>query len=112
MTYTVYKYETVLGDTTICENREEGSFIWENYYDKEEQINEYDLTLFIREEKQEQLYRKFEETHYQRGYSLEQMQTFVEEAGMEFLAAYDAETKQAPTAESERIYIIAGEKGK
>ena len=45
---TVYKYETVLGDTTICENREEGSFIWENYYDKEEQINEYDLTLFIR----------------------------------------------------------------
>lgn len=61
---TVYKYETVLGDTTICENREEGSFIWENYYDKEEQINEYDLTLFIREE--EQLYRKFEETHYQR----------------------------------------------
>ena len=52
---TVYKYETVLGDTTICENREEGSFIWENYYDKEEQINEYDLTLFIREE--EQLYR-------------------------------------------------------
>ena len=26
---TVYKYETVLGDTTICENREEGSFIWE-----------------------------------------------------------------------------------
>ena len=107
---TVYKYETVLGDTTICENREEGSFIWENYYDKEEQINEYDLTLFIREE--EQLYRKFEETHYQRGYSLEQMHTLVEEAGMEFLAAYDAETKKSPTADSERIYIIAGEKGK
>ena len=42
---TVYKYETVLGDTTICENREEGSFIWENYYDKEERIDEYDLTL-------------------------------------------------------------------
>ena len=109
---TDYKYREVIGNTTITENREDCSFIWENYYDKEEQINEYDLTLFIREEKQEQLYRKFEETHYQRGYSLEQMQTFVEEAGMEFLAAYDAETKQAPTAESERIYIIAGEKGK
>ena len=108
--YNGKEYETVLGDTTICENREEGSFIWENYYDKEEQINEYDLTLFIREE--EQLYRKFEETHYQRGYSLEQMHTLVEEAGMEFLAAYDAETKKSPTADSERIYIIAGEKGK
>ena len=107
---TEYKYRELLGDTTIAENREECSFIWENYYDKEEQINEYDLTLFIREE--EQLYRKFEETHYQRGYSLEQMHTLVEEAGMEFLAAYDAETKKSPTADSERIYIIAGEKGK
>ncbi|MDD6182443.1 MAG: class I SAM-dependent methyltransferase, partial [Lachnospiraceae bacterium] len=46
---TIYKYETLLGETTICENRPEGSFIWENYYDAEEQINEYDLTLFIQE---------------------------------------------------------------
>ena len=35
---------------TIAENREEGSFIWENYYDPEESmINEYDLTLFVKE---------------------------------------------------------------
>ena len=32
---TVYKYETLLGENTIAENREEGSFIWENYYDPE-----------------------------------------------------------------------------
>ena len=29
---TVYKYETVIGDSTIAENREDCSFIWENYY--------------------------------------------------------------------------------
>ena len=81
---TVYKYETVLGDTTICENREEGSFIWENYYDKEEQINEYDLTLFIKEG---ELFRKFEETHYQRCYSLDEVKEAAKEAGMEFVAA-------------------------
>ena len=28
---TIYKYETVIGDTTIAENREDCSFIWENY---------------------------------------------------------------------------------
>ena len=56
---TVYKYRELLGETTIAENREEGSFIWDNYFDEEEQINEYDLTLFIREE--EGLYRRFEE---------------------------------------------------
>ncbi len=107
---TIYKYETLLGETTICENRPEGSFIWENYYDAEEQINEYDLTLFIQEK--ENLYRKFEETHYQRGYSMEKIRTLLEEAGMEFVTAYDACTKNPPRENSERIYIVAREKGK
>lgn len=107
---TIYKYETLLGETTISENRPEGSFIWENYYDAEEQINEYDLTLFIQEK--ENLYRKFEETHYQRGYSLEKIRTLLKEAGMEFVTAYDACTKNPPREDSERIYIVAREKGK
>lgn len=61
---TVYKYEEVIGDTTIAENREKCSFIWDNYYHPEEQINEYDLTIFVQEEHTE-YYRKFTETHYQ-----------------------------------------------
>ena len=46
---TVYKYREILGDQTIAENREECSFIWDNYYYEEERINEYELSLFIRE---------------------------------------------------------------
>lgn len=107
---TIYKYSELLGETTICENREEGSFIWENYYDEEEQINEYDLTLFIQEENE--LFRKYEETHYQRGYELENIQRLLLEAGMEFVTAYDAFTRESPKEDSERIYVIAREKGK
>lgn len=107
---TVYKYSELLGETTISENRDEGSFIWENYFDKEEQLNEYDLTLFIREG--DGLYRKYEETHYQRAYGLETVKRLLHEAGMEFLAAYDAFTKEPVKPESERIYIIAKEHGK
>lgn len=47
---TKYKYEQ-MGETTIAENREEASFIWDNYYDPEEEINEYELAIFIPEEK-------------------------------------------------------------
>ena len=47
---TVYKYETVIGDSTIAENREDCSFIWENYYTAEDQINEYDLTIFVKQQ--------------------------------------------------------------
>ena len=49
---TEYKYREILGDQTIAENRETCSFIWDNYYYEEERINEYELSLFIREEEQ------------------------------------------------------------
>ena len=107
---TVYKYRDMLGETTISENREEGSFIWDNYYDEEECVNQYDLTLFIREE--DDLYRKYEETHFQRAYELDTIKQLLMEAGMEFVAAYDAFTREPVRADSERIYIIAREHGK
>lgn len=107
---TVYKYETVIGDTVIAENRELCSFIWENYYHAGEEINEYDLTVFVQEE--EDLFRRFQETHYQRGYRLEQVKRLVEEAGLLFEEALDADTRGEATAQSERIYVLAREQGK
>ncbi|MCR5032751.1 MAG: class I SAM-dependent methyltransferase [Lachnospiraceae bacterium] len=107
---TVYKYETVIGDSTIAENREEGSFIWENFYDPQTQINEYDLTLFI--PAGDGLFRKSCETHYQRGYTLEQMKDFVTQAGLSFEKALDSDTMGEVTDTSERIVVIARESGK
>ena len=107
---TEYKYRELLGSSTIAEDREESSFIWENDYDEEERINEYDLTLFIRQE--EGLYRKYRETHFQRAYSLDEVKRAIEEAGMEFVAVYDAFTRNSPKKDSERVYFLAREKGK
>ena len=47
---TIRKYEHILAENTIAETRDIGSFIWENSYDTDTRINEYDLTLFIRDE--------------------------------------------------------------
>lgn len=107
---TVHKYRDVIGDTVIAENRDECSFIWENYYDEEECINEYDLTIFVKEE--EELFRRFNETHYQRGYTLAEMKEMIQASGLLFVRAIDADTMEEPTDESERIYIMAREQGK
>lgn len=107
---TPYKYQAVLGEQTIAENREEGSFIWENYYDEEERINQYDLTLFIRQEGG--LYRKYEETHYQYAFDLKEVEQAVREAGMELVAIYDAFTRELVRTDSQRVYVIAREHGK
>lgn len=107
---TEYKYREILGNETIAEDREDCSFIWENYYDEEERLNEYALTLFVKET--EQLYRKYQEIHLQRAYTLEDMKKRIKQSGMQFVAAYDAYTEKAPTQKSERICIIAKECGK
>lgn len=107
---TDYKYREVIGDTVIAENREECSFIWENYYDDEEKLNQYDLTIFVKEENA--LYSKFEETHVQRGYTLFEIKELLKQAGMDFVAAYDSDTKGEVCDTSERIYVLARENGK
>lgn len=104
---TVHKYRDIIGDATIAENQEECSFIWENYYYLQEEVNEYDLTVFVKEE--DGRYSKFCETHYQRGYTLKQMKHLVKEAGMEFVAALDVDTLGEVTENSERIYVVARE---
>ena len=136
---TEYKYRELLADRTIAENRDEGSFIWDNYYDEESRINEYDLALFIPAEEAdagkmgegagpdcetgaasgsgtsgEGLYRKYQETHFQRAYTLDEIREALERAGMEFLTWYDGDGdgRQAPREDSERIYVIARVKGK
>lgn len=105
---TQYMYQEVLGDQTIAENREEGSFIWENSFYEEEQMNEVTLTIFVPET--EELYRKYEEVHYRRAYSLDKVKQLLKEAGMEFIAVYDMLTEDEPKADCERVYVIAREK--
>jgi SAM-dependent methyltransferase len=107
---TDYKYRYVIGDTTIAENREDCSFIWENFYDAGSCLNEYDVTVFVREEGE--LFRRFTETHLQRGYNVELMKNLVEGAGMRILEILDADTLGAVNEESERVYMVAREQGK
>lgn len=108
--HTPHYYRDELGDSTIAEDRDEMSFIWDNFYDEETRINEYLLSLFIKEESG--LYRKFQEEHFQRGYELEEMKDLLTKAGLTFLTAYDEFSLEPPTKASTRIHIVAQECGK
>ena len=107
---TDYKYREVIGDTTIAENREDCSFIWENYYDEESALNEYDVTIFVQEDGE--LFRRFTETHVQRGYDVERMKKLLTDAGLELLEVQDADMHGEVTGKSERVYMVAREHGK
>lgn len=109
---TEYKYRELLSDNVFAENREEGSFIWENWYEEETGLNEYDLTLYIRKDSSDECYERYEETHIQRAWPIDCVCSLLAEAGLRLEAVYDAFTEDDPRQESERVYFVARETGK
>jgi len=107
---TVYKYQNVLGNNTFAEVRDQASFIWENTYDSDKRINEYDLNLFIKLE--DDNYKRFEERHVQRAYTFEEIVSAIDESKMVLEKYLDADTYGDVSEKAERILFIAREKGK
>ena len=73
-------YEMMCADNTFAESRDECSFIWENSFDAETRINEYDLTLFLQRE--DGLYERFLETHRERAWSVNEVEEILTDAGL------------------------------
>ena len=107
---TIYKFREVMGNATIAENGEGASFIWDNYFDEETGRNEYDLTLFIRQENG--LFARVSEVHEEQGYAPEQILEFIARSGMEYVRAFDAETGGEPHETSEKVFFVVREHGK
>lgn len=111
---TIHKYRDLIGDTTIAENREDCSLIWENAYEEGTGLNQYDITIFKRiefeEEDGEELYERIRETHLQRAYEPETIVRLLTQAGLEFVAIYAAGTREPVKEDTERMYFIAREK--
>ena len=124
---TPYQYENVLGENSFCESRDEAAFLWENFFDEENRINEYDLTLFVREGNdrivegqnkgnqnasalnEEERYRRFVETHYQRAWTLDEVKALLNESGLELLAVFGEDGKNPLEDMDGRMYFVARE---
>jgi len=98
------KYSELLSDNVFAENREDASFIWENTYDEESAVNEFALTLFL-ENKENGLYEKSEEFHYQRAYSREEIAKLLDEAGFEIVQKSEEDMRMYYT-----VKVIKGRK--
>lgn len=103
-------YYEKMGDYVMKEDSADTTLIWENTYYEEERVNEYALTIFTADAEKADLYRKETELHYQRAYTVEEIQAAIAESGMELLHIYDAFTYEEGTDDSERLYVIAREK--
>lgn len=101
---TIHFFRDILADNTYAQNRDDSAFIWDNYYDEEERNNEYELAVFVKNE--DGTFDRFEEQHYQHGFTIEEVTGAAHKAGLNVKSVYNAFTKDAPDDSSERLYFI------
>lgn len=98
-----FKLKHVLGDNVFTETSEDVAFIWENYYDCDSKILEFDLTLFIQENNK---YIRADEVHKQRAYSIDEIKQSLYKNKIELLSVVDTNTNESVTEQSERWLFI------
>lgn len=99
-----YKIEKILSEKTFAYPGDEVSYIWENYYNKKTEIICFELSFFIKDNGN---YKRFNETHRQKAYSIDHIVSILEKAGFKEIDYFSAFTLEKPCFSSERIQYIA-----
>lgn len=100
-----YKIGTVLGNNIFIDDREEVFYIWDNRFDLRTKIGEYFLTFFTSADGIQ--YKRFDEIHKQRAYSVEEILTSLERVGFKNYEFTNAFGFEDITETTERINFIA-----
>ncbi|HHY23300.1 MAG TPA: class I SAM-dependent methyltransferase [Clostridiaceae bacterium] len=99
----VYKFEKIFANNVFYSIDDEITYIWENTYDKNTKLCKFDLTFFI---SQNEYYKRFDEVHFERAYSIEELSEIVEDSGLELLKVYEGLSFCKPSINSERLFFI------
>ncbi|MDB8789208.1 class I SAM-dependent methyltransferase [Romboutsia sp. 1001216sp1] len=99
-----YKLSSVLGNNMYGENREDVAYMWQNYFDDEENLVEMELAFFVKDE--DGRFERFEEVHQQRAYTEEEILDMLQSVGFKDIKVYSDFTFEAPKEDSERIFFV------
>ncbi len=98
-----YKFENTLANNIFYEVGEEITYIWENNYDRNDKICEFDLTFFV---KDEGCYQRHDEIHVERSFETGEILEALEKSGLVVKAMYDELSMKKPKEDSERIFFV------
>jgi len=101
-----HKYKNILSDNTFSQVHENYAYIWENMFYDNEQINEYALSLFIKESTTN-TYKRHDELHLQKAYSQESIILALNKAGLNYIADFEELKFDKPNDNTERIFFVA-----
>ncbi|MGB9595141.1 MAG: class I SAM-dependent DNA methyltransferase [Candidatus Poribacteria bacterium] len=92
---------------TFAENNKDFSYIWKNLYIPRDKLCKTILTFFLKEG---DCYKKYDEYHIQKIFSVDQVKNLLSEAEFKLLSSYDAFTFNKCGRSSDRINFTAVKK--
>lgn len=98
-----YKLKNIIGNETFIHSEYDVFYSWQNRYLKKHNISDMLLNFFVRDR---ECYRRFEERHLQRGWSIEEMKKMLKAANFCNVEVYDELSFEPPKADSERIVFV------
>lgn len=101
---TVHKLENVLGNNTFVYDEEDVFYTWENYF--KNNISEQFLTFFVKD-KDKDNYKRFDEQHIQRAYSVSEIKEMLEDAKLSLLDITMWDNDKKTTKSAEKIVFVS-----
>ncbi len=99
-----YKLKHILGENTFVYDEGDTYCVWSSSYDDEDKICCFNLDFFT--ETDGGLYRRSEEYQEERAYSVEEIKSEAENAGLEVCGVFNDRTFDDATDTSERIFFV------
>lgn len=100
-----HKLKNTIGNNIFLEDRDDIFYIWQNEYEEENNISNFYLTFFHSEDGN--TFKRFDETHRERAYRVEEVENMLLKAGFKTIDVYEGFTFKEPNLESERINFVA-----
>jgi ubiquinone/menaquinone biosynthesis C-methylase UbiE len=105
--HSLYKIHHVFINETYTINQDDVALIWNCFPGEYQDSVEHDMTFFVRDE--EDVYHRFDEFHVQRTYTVENLRSWLEEAGFSVISI-TGDFAGDVTDQTERIFFAAQKK--
>jgi predicted TPR repeat methyltransferase len=99
----IYKFEKILDNNFFYNIDDEITYFWKNTYNKKTKLCKFNLTFFI---KRNEYYERFDETHFERAYSAEELIETIQESGLELMDIYGNLNVDMPSPKCERLFFV------
>ena len=104
---TRYKFENVFSSNVFCETGEDISYIWQNNFDSRSKLCSFELSFFVKEG---EMYRRFDELHYERCYTTDELKSMLKTTKLEICGVYGELSLKKPSEKCERMFFICRKK--